>query len=51
MISLGNIGENQNAGGESNVMVEEYMEISCNVGTMNSLMEFGIAKDDESGFA
>jgi hypothetical protein len=32
-------------------MVEEYMEISCNVGTIDSLMEFGIAKDDESGFA
>lgn len=27
------------------------MEISCNVGTINSLMDFGVAKDDESGFA
>jgi len=32
-------------------MVENYMEISCNVGTINSLMDFGVAKDDESGFA
>ena len=31
-------------------MLEEFMEISCNVGRINSLIEFGLAKDDETTF-
>jgi hypothetical protein len=48
MLSLGNIGQNINAGGEANIMLGGGIEISCPYGKLDSLNAFGLSKDDEA---
>ena len=47
-LSLGNIGQNFNAGGEANYLVDAALKISCPFGTLDSLNAFGLSKDDEA---
>lgn len=47
-LSLGNIGQNFNAGGEANYLAEAALQISCPFGTLDSLDAFGLSKDNEA---
>jgi hypothetical protein len=45
-LSLGNIGQNINAGGEANLLAADALKISCPYGRLHSLDAFGLSKDD-----
>jgi len=48
--SLGNIGQDQNACGESNLAVPgmgKVMNVACSYGRLSSLVAYGVSKSDE----
>ena len=48
--SLGNIGQDQNACGESNLAVkamENNMKIACSYGHLSTLVAYGVSKNDD----
>jgi hypothetical protein len=46
MLSLGNIGQQQNACGENNYAIENVMTLSCSFGKLGSFEAFGLSTDD-----
>ena len=48
MLSLGNIGEDNYACGESNLAIESNITLACSYGRLSSLVAYGISIDKKS---
>ena len=48
MLSLGNIGQSQNACAETNIAFEKEMVMACSYGHLAQFESFGLSKDDDS---
>ena len=48
MLSLGNIGQSQNACAETNRAIEDVMVLSCSYGHLAQFESFGLSLNDES---
>ena len=48
ILSLGNIGQDQNACGEANNALEKNLTLSCSYGNIQELVDFGLALDNNA---